>query len=54
MSTELLRAWERRYQLLQPARVPKGYRLYTTQDEQRIRAMQDQLAHGLSAAEAAR
>jgi DNA-binding transcriptional MerR regulator len=54
VSTELLRAWERRYQLLQPARSPKGYRLYTTQDEQRVRAMQDQLARGLSAAEAAR
>ncbi len=54
VSTELLRAWERRYQLLQPARSPKGYRLYTAQDELRIRAMQDQLARGLSAAEAAR
>jgi DNA-binding transcriptional MerR regulator len=54
VSTELLRAWERRYQLLQPARSPKGYRLYTTQDEHRVRAMQDQLARGLSAAEAAR
>jgi DNA-binding transcriptional MerR regulator len=54
VSTELLRAWERRYQLLKPARSPKGYRLYSTQDEQRIRAMQDQLARGMSAAEAAR
>ena len=54
VSNELLRAWERRYQLLQPARSPKGYRLYTTQDEVRVRAMQDQLARGLSAAEAAR
>ncbi|MEP6650475.1 MAG: cobalamin B12-binding domain-containing protein [Lapillicoccus sp.] len=54
VSTELLRAWERRYQLLQPARSATGYRLYTTQDEQRIRAMQAELAHGLSAAEAAR
>jgi DNA-binding transcriptional MerR regulator len=54
VSTELLRAWERRYQLLHPGRSPKGYRLYTTQDELRVRAMQDQLARGLSAAEAAR
>src|SRR3954468_3135579 len=54
VSTELLRAWERRYQLLRPARSPKGYRLYTAQDELRVRAMQDQLARGLSAAEAAR
>src|SRR5215203_1185051 len=54
VSTELLRAWERRYQLLQPARSHKGYRLYTAQDELRVRAMQDQLAGGLSAAQAAR
>ena len=54
VSAELLRAWERRYQLLQPARSPKGYRLYSTQDEHRVRAMLDQLDRGLSAAEAAR
>jgi DNA-binding transcriptional MerR regulator len=54
LSTDLLRAWERRYRLLLPARSPKGYRLYTPQDELRIRAMQHQLAGGLSAAEAAR
>jgi MerR family transcriptional regulator, light-induced transcriptional regulator len=54
VSTDLLRAWERRYRLLLPARSPKGYRLYTPQDELRIRAMQHQLAGGLSAAEAAR
>lgn len=54
VSAELLRAWERRYRLLQPARSPKGYRLYTPDDEQRVRSMQDQLAQGLSAAEAAR
>jgi DNA-binding transcriptional MerR regulator len=54
VSAELLRAWERRYQVLRPARSLKGYRLYSIQDEQRIRVMQDQLARGLSAAEAAR
>jgi DNA-binding transcriptional MerR regulator len=54
VSAELLRAWERRYHLLEPARSLKGYRLYSTQDEQRVRVMQDQLARGLSAAEAAR
>ncbi len=54
VSTELLRAWERRYSLLQPARSPKGYRLYSAEDEHRIRVMQDQLARGLSPAEAAR
>lgn len=54
VSTQLLRTWERRYGLLQPARSPRGYRLYTDLDEQWVRRMQDQLAHGLPAAEAAR
>jgi DNA-binding transcriptional MerR regulator len=53
ISPQLLRAWERRYHLLSPARSHGGYRLYSAEDELRIRAMQDQLARGLSAAEAA-
>lgn len=32
-----LRAWERRYGLLRPKRTPKGHRLYTHQDVERIR-----------------
>jgi DNA-binding transcriptional MerR regulator/methylmalonyl-CoA mutase cobalamin-binding subunit len=32
-----LRAWERRYGLLEPARTPKGHRLYTDRDVERIR-----------------
>lgn len=54
VSTELLRAWERRYGLLRPARTEGGFRLYSTDDEQRVRLMQELLARGLSAAEAAR
>jgi methanogenic corrinoid protein MtbC1 len=50
----LLRAWERRYGLLRPARSRGGFRLYTAADEARIRRMQDHLARGLAAAEAAR
>ena len=53
VSPELLRAWERRYGLLQPTRSPGGFRLYSAADEQRIRAMQQNLERGLSAAEAA-
>lgn len=48
-----LRAWERRYGLLRPARTAGGFRLYSGEDEQRVRDMQAQLAGGLSAAEAA-
>ena len=51
---ELLRAWERRYGLLQPARTPGGFRLYSAEDEARIRRMQAHLTAGLSAAEGAR
>ena len=53
VSPELLRAWERRYGLLQPTRSPGGFRLYSDADEERIRAMQQNLEGGLSAAEAA-
>jgi len=54
VSDHLLRAWESRYGLLQPARSPGGFRLYSEVDESRIRRMQAHLAEGLSAAEAAR
>lgn len=48
-----LRAWERRYGLLRPVRTTGGFRLYSPEDEQRVRDMQAQLARGLSAAQAA-
>jgi MerR family transcriptional regulator, light-induced transcriptional regulator len=54
VSPELLRAWERRYGLLHPARTNGGLRLYSAEDERRVRAMQALLDGGLSAAEAAR
>jgi len=54
VSTELLRAWERRYDLLRPERSAGGYRLYSADDEQRVRAMNAALARGLSAGEAAK
>jgi DNA-binding transcriptional MerR regulator len=49
-----LRAWERRYGLLQPVRTSGGFRLYSEADAQRVRDMLAQLERGLSAAEAAR
>jgi MerR family transcriptional regulator, light-induced transcriptional regulator len=51
---DLLRAWERRYSLLEPERSAGGFRLYSPSAVDRITAMQEQLARGLSAAEAAR
>lgn len=53
VSPELLRAWERRYGLLQPTRSEGGFRLYSPLDEARVRRMQLELSRGLSAAEAA-
>ena len=54
VSPELLRAWETRYGLLHPERTPGGLRLYSKEDERRVRQMRRQIAAGLSAAEAAR
>ena len=54
VSDYVLRAWENRYGLLQPVRSSGGFRLYSEEDERRIRQMQAYLADGLSAAEAAR
>lgn len=53
VSPELLRAWERRYGLLDPIRSPGGLRLYSLADLERVRVMQQHLADGLAAAEAA-
>ena len=53
VSPELLRAWERRYDLLQPTRSAGGLRLYSADDLARVQAMQRHLAGGLAAAEAA-
>src|SRR3954451_14828760 len=54
VSIELLRAWERRYGLLRPDRSAGGFRLYTPNDERRVRSMQHHLAGGRPAAEAPR
>ena len=54
VSPELLRAWETRYGLVDPERTPGGLRLYSSEDERRVREMGRQIAAGLSAAEAAR
>ena len=53
VSPELLRAWERRYGLLEPVRTSGGLRLYSLDDLERVRLMQQHLAAGLAAAEAA-
>lgn len=54
VTPELLRAWETRYGLLRPSRSAGGFRLYSDEDEARVRLMQLNQERGLSAAEAAR
>lgn len=54
VSPELLRAWETRYGLVRPQRTAGGLRLYSEEDERRVRLMKERMAAGLSAAEAAR
>lgn len=43
-----LRAWQRRYNLVQPQRTAKGHRLYTDLDIQTIRQIQSWLLKGVS------
>lgn len=54
VSADTLRAWERRYRLLEPARTPGGFRLYDEDDVTRVRAMRALIDSGISASEAAR
>ena len=54
VSPELLRAWERRYGLLQPARTEGRFRLYSEADLRRVVAMRDLVDAGVAASEAAR
>jgi DNA-binding transcriptional MerR regulator len=53
VSPELLRAWERRYNLLSPTRSSGGLRLYSLEDLERVRLMRRHIDGGLAAAEAA-
>lgn len=47
VNTVTLRAWERRYGLLKPRRTPKGHRLYSQQDVERIRQVLNLLDQGI-------
>lgn len=51
---ETLRAWERRYSLLEPDRTDSGYRLYSQADETRVREMTTLISQGVAASEAAK
>lgn len=53
VQADTIRAWERRYGLVEPRRTSKGYRLYSSADEEVVRAMRELTAKGVAAAEAA-
>jgi DNA-binding transcriptional MerR regulator len=53
LSVEVIRAWERRYDLLRPGRSAGGFRLYSLDDISRLRLMQHYLARGIPTAQAA-
>ena len=54
VSTATLRAWERRYGVIEPVRGESGYRLYSHADERRLQHMVGLIEMGIAPAEAAR
>ncbi|MCU1452321.1 MAG: ycgE 1 [Acidimicrobiales bacterium] len=53
VSVATLRAWERRYRLLLPSRTAGGQRLYSADDEARVREVQQLIAGGYAVGAAA-
>jgi DNA-binding transcriptional MerR regulator/methylmalonyl-CoA mutase cobalamin-binding subunit len=53
VSVPLLRAWERRYAVVRPARTEAGYRLYDDDAIERLTAMRRLIAGGFAARQAA-
>lgn len=47
INANTLRSWERRYGLVRPERTPKGYRLYSGDDLERLRLIQRVLEQGV-------
>jgi len=52
ISTDLVRAWERRYGVLKPKRTPSGYRVYSEGDVEVLRRLKEATDGGMSIAEA--
>jgi MerR family transcriptional regulator, light-induced transcriptional regulator len=52
-SVDVIRAWERRYDLLRPTRTDGGYRLYSADDISRLRLMRHYLGRGIPTSQAA-
>ncbi len=48
LSADIIRAWEKRYAVVEPVRGPRGARLYSTSDIDRLRALAAAVATGRS------
>jgi MerR family transcriptional regulator, light-induced transcriptional regulator len=48
VKSDLVRAWERRYQAVQPTRTAGGHRVYTDQDIARLKLLNQATSHGHS------
>ena len=53
LSTHVIRAWERRYGLVSPARGTNRYRLYTDEDVVLFRYLKSQVDQGMAIGELA-
>jgi DNA-binding transcriptional MerR regulator/methylmalonyl-CoA mutase cobalamin-binding subunit len=54
LTPDLIRAWERRYQVVRPARGPRGARLYDAGDIELLRLLATLVAHGRAIGDIAR
>ena len=54
LTPDIIRAWERRYGVVSPARTAGRTRLYSPVDVERLRLMQSEIAAGMAPSEAAR
>jgi DNA-binding transcriptional MerR regulator/methylmalonyl-CoA mutase cobalamin-binding subunit len=54
VKSDLVRAWERRYQAVTPTRTPGGHRVYTAQDIARLKLLNQATSNGHSISQIAR
>ncbi|MCY0887517.1 MAG: MerR family transcriptional regulator [Alicyclobacillaceae bacterium] len=53
LTTQLIRKWEQRYQIIEPRRLQNGYRVYTAEDVQLLSKVQELVQNGYSVKNAA-
>jgi DNA-binding transcriptional MerR regulator len=54
LSADIIRAWERRYGVVAPARGPRGARLYSTEDVDQLRLLRRAVSTGRAIGDIAR